>query len=88
MLGVQVEYWKLQETKRHNIETEDLGALNYLETKRHNVETENLGFSNLNESIRHNKVAEEQGFISLGIAQQQANAASLQASSAWQNARN
>lgn len=87
MLGVQVEYWKLQETKRHNVETEDLGFLNYLESRRHNVVSEDLGFSNLDESIRHNKVAEEQGFISLGIARQQANAASLQASSAWQNAR-
>lgn len=61
----QIDYWKLQEDKRNNLQnnqetyrhnkaTEDLGNRNYAETRRHNITTEReTGRTNLaNEAIR------------------------------------
>lgn len=59
MLSAQVEYWKLQENKRHNYETEYQGRVALAETGRHNVETENLGWGTLSETARHNVVTEQ-----------------------------
>lgn len=65
MLAVQVQYWDLQERKRHNVVTERQGDrnLNILEagqkeTARHNLVSEELGWANLDETKRHNIVVE------------------------------
>jgi len=62
MLAVQVQYWSLQEDKRHNRATEyETNRHNVsveTETHRHNVETELLGNRSLNETIRHNVATE------------------------------
>lgn len=47
----QINYWNLQEAKRHNVTTEN-------ETNRHNVATEGIDLGKLNETVRHNKVSE------------------------------
>lgn len=59
MTAILVNYWNLQEQKRHNLAFEQ-------ETARHNVSTENiqsaqvsLGYAQLNEDMRHNKVMEQ-----------------------------
>lgn len=61
MLSAQVEYWKLQETGRHNIVAESqgwanlkLGYANLEESGRHNRAQEALGFGSLAETVRHN----------------------------------
>lgn len=66
MLAVQVQYWDLQERKRHNqvAERQNDRSLNLQEssleeTKRHNVATETLGFSTLDETRRHNLATEQ-----------------------------
>lgn len=59
MTAILVNYWNLQELKRHNLAYEQ-------ETVRHNVSTENiqsaqvsLGYAQLGEDMRHNKVMEQ-----------------------------
>ena len=59
MTAILVNYWNLQEQKRHNLAYEQ-------ETVRHNMSTENiqsaqvsLGYAQLNEDMRHNKVMEQ-----------------------------
>lgn len=66
MLAVQVQYWDLQERKRHNqvAERQNDRSLNLQEsgleeTRRHNVATETLGFSTLDETRRHNIATEQ-----------------------------
>lgn len=59
MLSTQVEYWKLQENKRHNVETEAQGWFNAKEAQRHNVETENVNWFSANEGQRHNLATED-----------------------------
>lgn len=74
----QIEYWNLQENKRHNITTEtetkrhnvagegiDIGRLQ--ETKRHNLVTEDISYRDLEERRRHNLRTEGQTDVSLGI---------------------
>lgn len=71
----QIDYWNLQETKRHNSVTEgETGRHNLAaegETSRHNVVTERetersnraregIDLGKLNESVRHNKVTESE----------------------------
>ena len=72
MLATQVQYWTIQENKRHNIAMENLGNQQNTELIRHNLKTERQQDVNLqqerqridisrrsvNESIRHNKAAE------------------------------
>lgn len=72
MLAVQVDFWKLQEQKRHNAVTEkqtdtslqiqqgqlDLGWANLSEVQRHNQATESLGVATLAETITHNRQTE------------------------------
>lgn len=79
MLQTQVNYWTLQENKRHNFATEALqsesnalvreqnqiGWFTAKETSRHNKEQESIGWTNANENIRHNKVSERLGFATL-----------------------
>lgn len=72
MLTTQVQYWTLMETKRHNLQSEDLGnrtlqenirhnTVTENETNRHNVATENYYTNSLLETVRHNLVTEGQG---------------------------
>lgn len=79
MLQTQVNYWTLQETKRHNFATENLqsqanalvkeqnqiGWFTAKEASRHNKEQEAIGWTNANENIRHNQVSESLGFATL-----------------------
>lgn len=51
MTGNQINYWNLQENKRHNVVTEE-------ETGRHNRATESIDLGNLNETRRHNLATE------------------------------
>lgn len=75
MTGNQIEYWKLQEGKRHNIVTEKESERHNVageketyrhnfategETNRHNRQTEQVDLGNLQESVRHNKTTEQE----------------------------
>lgn len=51
MTANQINYWNLQETKRHNVRTED-------ETERHNRMGESIDLSKLSETERHNRATE------------------------------
>lgn len=64
MTANQINYWNLQETKRHNVTTEG-------ETERHNRATEGIDLGRLEETRRHNVASEgiEQGKLDLGYAQ-------------------
>ena len=60
----QIEYWNLQETKRHNVvgetETQRHNVAGETETNRHNVATEAVDIGRLNETVRHNTVTERE----------------------------
>lgn len=62
MTGNQINYWNLQENKRHNVATEGEtyrhNVVGETETERHNRATENFSMQDLAERSRHN-VAEE-----------------------------
>lgn len=62
MTSNQIAYWNLQESKRHNVmsenETQRHNVVTENETGRHNWVTEQISISNLNESVRHNKATE------------------------------
>lgn len=70
MLSTQVEYWKLQETKRHNQATEGFSYAQLAEDTRHNRADERQNYYSYLESSRHNRAAEEIGYrnIDLGYA--------------------
>lgn len=84
MLAVQVQYWTLKETEKHNRATEDLGnrtlqetvrhnIVNEEETHRHNVATEDYYAGTLAETIRHNQQGEQLSLGSLQVARQNAD---------------
>lgn len=52
MTDIQIRYHTLQETKRHNLVSEDQEGSRIAETNRHNLATEK-------ESVRHNKAGED-----------------------------
>lgn len=58
----QIDYWSLQESKRHNQQVENEASRHNVseerETNRHNIETEKFNISNLNETQRHNVATE------------------------------
>lgn len=60
----QIDYWTLQEEKRHNVvgENENIrhNVVTENETKRHNVAGENFNIMNLQETARHNLVTENE----------------------------
>lgn len=60
----QIEYWNLQETRRHNVTTEDESKRHNVageeETNRHNVATEGIEIGKLGEQTRHNKATEQE----------------------------
>lgn len=72
MTTTQIQYWNLQESKRHSKETEaqgrhslsiqegqlQLGRDSLTETNRHNLATEGIQRNTLSETIRHNKKGE------------------------------
>lgn len=59
----QINYWNLQENKRHNVvtegETNRHNVATETETNRHNLATEAVDLGKLNESIRHNQRTEQ-----------------------------
>ena len=57
MTANQIKFAELNETKRHNVRTED-------EMQRHNVRTENQSDVSIGESIRHNKESERVNWYS------------------------
>lgn len=73
MLAVQVDFWKLQENKRHNVVTEQQNArsldiqqqdantreFSAHEQKRHNLVVEEQGWASIHETGRHNQVTEQ-----------------------------
>lgn len=59
MLSVQVDYWKLQEDKRHNMAMEQWNNANLSETERHNRASENYNYDVLSENKRHNLATEQ-----------------------------
>lgn len=71
----QIEYWNLQENKRHNLVSEgETGRHNVVtegETGRHNVTTEAIDIGKLGETTRHNIASEglEGAKINLGYAE-------------------
>lgn len=58
MLATQVQYWGIQETKRHNLVSERQTDKQLAEQQRHNTETEHVQWFNARESQRHNQEAE------------------------------
>lgn len=82
----QIEYWKLQESKRsnaaneretarHNVATEGITQTHYersdAESERHNRATEGIDISRLAEQSRHNRVTESQTDRQLDISERQ-----------------
>lgn len=63
MLNTQVQYWALQESKRHNLMTEAQARHELDETRRRNLETERQGRVSLDETSRHNREQENQGWF-------------------------
>lgn len=72
MTANQINYWKLQEDKRHNVETERLSDIQRQEEIRHNLAGEGLNKLSLEESVRHNTVTEGEAFRS-NVAREQEN---------------
>lgn len=70
MLSTQVEYWKLQETKRHNTATEGFSYAQLAEDTRHHKADERQNYYTYLENSRHNRAAEDIGYknIDLGYA--------------------
>jgi len=58
MTNNQIQYWKYQEDKRHNLESESLGRDTLGETKRHNIADESVKWFSATEQKRHNVVSE------------------------------
>lgn len=72
MLAVQVNYQGIQETAKHNRETESQGRVqleqnwtSIAETKRHNLATEELTGKQIEEMRRHNVATESLGYANL-----------------------
>jgi hypothetical protein len=65
MTNQQIQYWSIQEQKRHNIASEEQNWYSIKEAQRHNIVSEDLGFKNLAETSRHNVVSESLGFANL-----------------------
>lgn len=87
MLQTQVQYWSLQEQKRHNIVTENQTDFVNAEVKRHNLATEGLTDWFNRESKRHNMASESIGRTQASAALQQAYAANRQADAAQAQAK-
>lgn len=100
MLATQVQYWTLQESKRHNLAQDILGYMSLEENKRHNITTEtetqrhNIGQENywsstISETRRHNIAQEEYWTNSLSeTARHNMSMEALQAESnsiGWEN---
>lgn len=63
MLNTQVQYWTLQENKRHNLMTEAQAKNELDESRRRNLENERQGRVSLAETSRHNREQESQGWF-------------------------
>lgn len=65
MLATQVQYWDLQERKRHNVATEGQAQQELAESRRHNIEVEGANWFSVREAQRHNQATESLGFATL-----------------------
>lgn len=66
MTSLQVDYWKLEETKRTNLANENLRGKELEETIRHNQQSEAIGWAQVGEQSRHNKETERiQGYSAI-----------------------
>lgn len=69
----QIEYWNLNETRRHNVTTENEtvrhNQASESETNRHNVVSEGIDLGQLSETARHNRAGEAvaQQNVQLGL---------------------
>lgn len=86
MLQTQVQYWSLQEQKRHNIVTENQTDFVNREVKRHNLITEGQTDWFNKETQRHNLSTESIGRTQASAALQSAYAANRQADAAQRQA--
>lgn len=77
MLAVQVQYWTLQETIRHDRAQENYWTASLAETVRHNQVQENYWFASLEEQSRHNAEQEAIGWANVDVGIMQANASVL-----------
>lgn len=70
MLNTQVEYWKLQETKRHNAVSEGFSYAQLAEDTRHHQADERQNYYSYLENSRHNRSTEDIGYrnVDLGYA--------------------
>jgi multidrug efflux pump subunit AcrA (membrane-fusion protein) len=103
MTGLQVDFWRLQETERSNKKSEEQRGLELqeatrhnktteAETERHNRETERIDWARVGETSRHNQVSEQQtaeyNTAWLTIQNRNADAQAQQAQVAAQRAAN
>lgn len=59
MTDIQVKYWTVEESKRHNSATEAQARNELAETGRHNLVAEAQNKRNIDENVRHNKKTEQ-----------------------------
>lgn len=64
----QIAYWNLEESKRHNLASEELAQNQLIEAGRHNLADESIRQSQLNETQRANMVKESQNARALSIS--------------------
>lgn len=98
MLNTQVQYWALQETKRHDLVTESIQRDTLNESIRHNTKSESqIDFQNM-ETQRHNMITEQFNWSTLnesirhnkqmeGIGWTNAKAAQTQAAASMKQAQ-
>lgn len=93
MLQTQVAYWTMQESKRHNLVSEDQNKIDLMRKEKElnntiNYNKKQVDYWNnqLKELTRHNKVTEKLSAKELKTKQQQAKASLQQAKAALKNA--
>lgn len=58
MTSNQIDYWKMKESSRHNLATEEQARNELGENRRHNLRAESLSNKDISERIRHDVVSE------------------------------
>lgn len=58
MTSNQIDYWKLVESNRHALATEEQARNELAENKRHSLRSESLSNKDIEEKIRHNRIGE------------------------------
>lgn len=86
LIELSQQQQRIDETVRHDKETEQIQWFQAREQSRHNYETERIGWANVTELNRHNLATEAIGRESNAIARLQAQNSALQARAALQQA--